>query len=125
MGTQKIKLDYFLRKTKTGLKVFCDKNNLRSYDELLEYCLTKNFISVTKEAYKKVFPPVVLKEEKVEEKITEVFEVDKPVTEKKTRKRRSRKKSSNQKGGSGDSKINSWWLLLYFNLGIYSWMACK
>jgi hypothetical protein len=107
MGIQKIKLDYFLRKTKTGLKVFCDNNNLRNYDELLEYCLTKSFISVTKEEYKKVFPPVDLKEEKVEEKITEVFEVDKPVTENKTRKRRSRKKSSNQKGGSGDSKINS------------------
>lgn len=93
MGIQKIKLDYFLRKSKVGLNTFCEKNNLKSYDELVEYCSLKNFISVTKEEYEKVFPleVKVLKEEE----IIEVVKIESPKSEKKTKKRRSRKKSSN------------------------------
>lgn len=94
MGIQKIKLDYFLRKSKVGLNAFCEKNNLKNYHELVEYCLLKNFIAVTKEEYEKVFPleSKVLKEE---EEIIEVVKIESPKPEKKTKKRRSRKKSSN------------------------------
>lgn len=102
MGTQKIKLDYFLRKSKVSLKDFCEKNNLKSYVELVDYCLSRNFISVTELVYKDSFP--VKESKEVDNKnIKKEINVDLPKTEKKVRKRRSRKKSSDSKSGNIDS----------------------
>lgn len=100
MGTQKIKLGYFLSKSRVSLKKFCEINDLKSYDDLVDYCLSKNFIAVTEEEYKKSFPSVVKKE-----KIVEVSKVAQPIEEKKTRKRRSNKKSSDEKSRNTDSTV--------------------
>jgi len=102
MGTQKIKLGYFLSKSRVSLKNFCERNDLKSYDDLVNYCLSKNFIAVTEEEYKKSFPPVVKKEKK---KVVEVSKVAQPSEEKKTRKRRSSKKSSDSENGDIDPSV--------------------
>jgi len=117
MGTQKIKLDYFLRKSKVSLKDFCEKNNLKSYDELVDYCLSKNFISVTELVYKDSVPAKDLKEV-VNKIIKKETNVDLPKTEKKVRKRRSRKKSSDSKSGNINSWIKSWRILFCFNFWV-------
>ena len=99
----RIKLDYFLKKTRISLKGFCEKNSLKSYDELLEYCLSKGFAVVSKKEYESTFPPKPLKKEKVVEAVKIDSDQSKP--EKKIRKRRSRKKSSDSESGNTDPSI--------------------
>jgi hypothetical protein len=46
-----IKLDYILRRNKSNLKVFVLKNELTTYQRLLEYCDTRKFIPCSEEEY--------------------------------------------------------------------------
>ena len=55
----KISLQYFLNKQRITLKEFCDKNSLASYQELVNYCVDKNFICVDKEFYLKSTPAII------------------------------------------------------------------
>ena len=46
-----IKLEYVLRRNKSSLDIFIKKNRLTSYQRLLEYCDSRNFIPCTEEEY--------------------------------------------------------------------------
>ena len=46
-----IKLEYILSRNKSDLKTFIKKNKLTSYEELLEYCMSRSFIPCTESVY--------------------------------------------------------------------------
>lgn len=47
-----IKLEYILRRNKSNLKLFIQKNKLTTYQRLIEYCDSRKFIPCTEEEYK-------------------------------------------------------------------------
>ncbi len=49
-----IKLEYILKRNKSNLKVFIQKNKLTSYQRLLEYCESRRFIPCSEEEYNQV-----------------------------------------------------------------------
>ena len=49
-----INLKYILKRNKSNLKTFIQKNKLTSYQGLLEYCESRRFIPCTEEEYSKV-----------------------------------------------------------------------
>lgn len=106
MGIQKIRLSYFLSKSGVGLKKFCELNDLKTYDELVEYCKSKNFNIglIEEEDFNSIFPKAV-----PVEVVKEVVEVQKPKPKSKektsTRKRRVSKKSENSEDGSSDPSV--------------------
>ena len=44
-------LSYIIKRNKTSLKTFIDKNRLTSYAELVEYCRQRNFVPCDEEEY--------------------------------------------------------------------------
>ena len=46
-----IKLEYILKRNKSDLKTFIQKNKLTSYHRLLEYCESRKFIPCSEEEY--------------------------------------------------------------------------
>jgi hypothetical protein len=92
-----IRLTYYLDKNKTHLKTFCERMNLKSYDELYSFCNIKNIkCDVTEEEYIALFPKE--KKKKNEEKI-----IEKPKAKTRGRGRKSKPKTA----GNSDSKNNS------------------
>jgi hypothetical protein len=72
-----IKLEYILKRNKSNLKTFIEKNKLTSYNELVEYCKTRKFIPCTESEYTSVVQ--VKLEAKNEPKVNrEVSETQKP-----------------------------------------------
>ena len=59
-----IKLDYVLRRNKSSLKIFIEKNKLTSYHRLVEYCQTRKFIPCTEEEYNTVVKKEVVQNER-------------------------------------------------------------
>jgi len=49
-----INLEYILKRNKSNLDTFIKKNELTSYDKLLEYCEMRKFIPCTEEEYDKI-----------------------------------------------------------------------
>jgi dsDNA-binding SOS-regulon protein len=49
-----IKLEYILKRNKSNLKIFIQKNKLTTYDKLLEYCDSRKFIPCTENEYEEV-----------------------------------------------------------------------
>ena len=49
-----IDLHYILRRNKSNLKIFIQKNRLTTYAKLLEYCDSRKFIPCTEEEYNEV-----------------------------------------------------------------------
>lgn len=49
-----IKLEYILKRNKSNLKIFIQKNKLTTYDKLLEYCDSRKFIPCSKNEYEEV-----------------------------------------------------------------------
>ena len=49
-----IKLEYILKRNKSNLKIFIDKNKLTTYQKLLEYCEMRRFIPCTESEYDNV-----------------------------------------------------------------------
>ena len=49
-----IKLDFILKRNKTSLITFIQKNKLTNYQRLLEYCKMRKFIPCTEEEYNEV-----------------------------------------------------------------------
>jgi len=94
-----IRLTYYLGKNKTHLKTFCERMNLKSYDELYSFCNIKNIkCDVTEEEYIALFPKEKKKKKKNEEKI-----IEKPKAKTRGRGRKSKPKTA----GNSDSKNNS------------------
>tara|TARA_B100001093_G_scaffold520343_1_gene614876 strand:- start:5632 stop:5928 length:297 start_codon:yes stop_codon:yes gene_type:complete len=59
-----IKLEYILKRNKSNLKTFIQKNRLTSYQRLLEYCESRKFIPCAEEEYNKVVKEPVQNERK-------------------------------------------------------------
>ena len=85
-----LELNYILRRNKSNIKKFCDKNRLTSYDLLLEYCGIRQFIPCTEEEYNEANGLKINHEEKVERK---------------TRKTQKRKTRARSKGKQAASKL--------------------
>ena len=49
-----ISLAHVLKRNKSNLKTFIEKNKLTTYERLLEYCESRRFIPCTEEEYNKV-----------------------------------------------------------------------
>ena len=49
-----INLEYILKRNKSNLKIFIEKNRLTTYQRLLEYCESRKFIPCTIEEYNEV-----------------------------------------------------------------------
>ena len=58
-----IKLDYIIKRNKSSLKKFVQKNKLTTYQILLEYCDSRKFIPCTEEEYNKVEDKEVVQDE--------------------------------------------------------------
>ena len=93
-----IKLEYILKRNKSNLKTFIEKNKLTSYNELVEYCKTRKFIPCTESEYTSVVQ--IKLEAKNEPKVNrEVSETQKP---KKRRYRRKKQQDTSKLPDSSD-----------------------
>tara|TARA_Y100000992_G_scaffold259328_1_gene193832 strand:- start:5571 stop:5819 length:249 start_codon:yes stop_codon:yes gene_type:complete len=61
-------LNYIIKRNKSSLKNFIDKNRLTSYADLVEYCRQRNFVPCTEEEYIRVVGSKNEKKEKLERK---------------------------------------------------------
>lgn len=50
----KIDLKHILKRNKISLETFLKKNEIKTYNDLLEYCENKNFMSVSLEEFNKI-----------------------------------------------------------------------
>jgi hypothetical protein len=84
----RVSLEYVLSKNGINLVGFLNKNKIKSYESLEEYCRKRNMLPISIEEYLKVFPPEDKKE----------IELGKNVKSKKAKsKNTSRKTSTTQK----------------------------
>lgn len=88
-----ISLDYLLKRKKSTLKHFIEKNKLTSYDGLVEYCKSRNLLPCNKDEYDNI---VIPKEEKkksinVKKEVKETTKNKKPVSGKVSKAPRKRK----------------------------------
>lgn len=57
----KIKLLYFISKKQISLEQFCKLNNLKTYQDLLEYCSERDLVVCPREEYDTLMPDLVEK----------------------------------------------------------------
>ena len=95
-----IELNYVLRRNKSSLKIFIEKNKLTSYQRLVEYCQTRKFIPCTEEEYN-----VSVKKEVVQNERKKVSgSVSKTQEPKKRRYRRKKQQDSSKLSDSTDKR---------------------
>ena len=93
-----IDLHYILRRNKSNLKIFIQKNRLTTYAKLLEYCDSRKFIPCTEEAYNQI-----VKEEVKQNGRKEVSgEISKAQLPKKRRYRRKKQQDTSELSDSTD-----------------------
>ena len=99
-----IKLEYILRRNKTNLKVFIDKNKLTSYERLIEYCEYRGFIPCDLQEYNKAanHKDDKLEETKDERKVRR--QTSKTQKTKKTRNSRKKQPSAPKLSDSTDKR---------------------
>ena len=59
-----IKLEYILKRNKSNLLTFIQKNKLTSYQQLLEYCDSRRFIPCSEEEYNDVIKKELVQDER-------------------------------------------------------------
>ena len=89
-----INLEHLLKRNKTSLKKFILNNNIKSYNELVEYCKSRNFSIIEKEKYDIVLEQIAPKKKEKEIK-HEQKNIKKQVAKRKPR-RSTRKTSKSQ-----------------------------
>ena len=93
-----IKLEYILRRNKTNLKTFINKNKLTSYQKLIEYCDYRGFIPCDEQSFAEVTAEP--EESNVKQKVRrQTSKAQKP---KKTRNRRKKQPSPSKLPDSTD-----------------------
>ena len=97
-----IKLDYIIRRNKSSLEVFIQKNKLTSYQRLLEYCKTRKFIPCSEEEYNKAAKIAEVSVEETTKKASR--EVSKTQTPKKRRYRRKKQQGTPKLSDSPDKR---------------------
>ena len=83
-------LSYIIKRNKTSLKTFIDKNRLTSYAELVEYCRQRNFVPCDEEEYINVVGSKNEKKEKLERKTSVPQKKRKTRTSSKSKRNTSR-----------------------------------
>ncbi len=61
-----IRLDYIIKRNKSSLKAFVQKNKLTTYHDLIEYCESRKFIPCTEEEYNEVVDKEAVQDERKE-----------------------------------------------------------
>ena len=94
-----IKLEYILRRNKSNLAKFIQKNKLTTYQRLIEYCDSRKFIPCTEEEYNEVVDKEAVRDErkKVSGKASKTQEP------KKRRYRRKKQQSTSKLSDSSDN----------------------
>ena len=87
-----IRLEYILARNKSNLKIFISKNKLTSYDQLVEYCKSRNFIPCLEEEYNNVTKKDVVRNVR-------------KTTTRKTSKTQKSKRGNSRKKQQGPSKL--------------------
>lgn len=94
-----IKLDYLLQRNRITFDVFCKRQNIQSYNDMLLYCEERGFEPYTEEEFKKCFSyKKVLTDQESSVKLSSE-------TKKPTRKRTSKKRQSGSSSAREDKKI--------------------
>ena len=99
----KIDLKHILKRNKTTLENFLKKNDIKSYEQLIEYCENKNFIPSSLEEFskivlqEKIVPVLSDKKEESDDNRTVVVS-----QEKKDKRSSSKKKQSSQSVSNSD-----------------------
>jgi hypothetical protein len=81
-----IKIEYLLRRNKISFENFCKRENIKSFEDLLSYCLDRGFEPYLEEEFNKIF--IIEKDLKKPEKV--VVLKSEPKKETAVRKRTSR-----------------------------------
>ena len=94
-----IRLDYIIKRNKSSLKAFEQKNKLTTYHDLLKYCESRKFIPCTEEEYNEVVDKEAVQDErkKVSGKASKAQEP------KKRRYRRKKQQSTSKLSDSSDN----------------------
>ena len=95
-----IKLEYILKRNKSNLKLFIQKNKLTSYQRLLEYCESRKFIPCSEEEYNEIEK----KEPVHDERKTVSRTVSKTQEPKKRRYRRKKQQDTSKLSDSSDKR---------------------
>lgn len=57
--SRKIDLLFFIKKNRISLEKFCKLNDIKTYEELKNYCEQKKLICVKESFYCEIFPPKI------------------------------------------------------------------
>jgi len=92
-----IKIEYLLERNKITFENFCKKENIKSFEDLLSYCLDRGFEPYLEEEFNKIF--IIEKDLKKPEKAVVLKSEPKKETaaRKRTSRGRGRKPGSAQK----------------------------
>tara|TARA_R100001377_G_C3109376_1_gene81979 strand:- start:151 stop:462 length:312 start_codon:yes stop_codon:yes gene_type:complete len=85
-----IKIEYLVKRNKITFENFCKKENIKSFEDLLAYCLDRGFEPYLEEEFNKIF--IIEKDLKKPEKVVVLKSEPKKKTE--IRKRTSRKRTT-------------------------------
>jgi len=104
-----INLKDYLKRKRTTLENFIQKNNINDYQQILDYCQRRGCDPISREAFELLVPPPVLQEKVVEPKIeAKESAADEEKTSKpkrRSRKRVSRPAQSSQEEGTSDQPV--------------------
>ena len=95
-----IKLEYILKRNKSNLKSFIQKNKLTSYQRLLEYCESRKFIPCSEEEYNEIEK----KEPVYDERKSVSRSASKTQEPKKRRYRRKKQQDTSKLSDSADKR---------------------